>query len=76
MGQDERLQAIHDAVMEMYREVGVLGEKVDQLSIKVTALEVTAKPVTWATQTGSVLLWVCALLGGIGTAVKFFSGKF
>jgi len=72
---EDRLQAIHDAVMEMYREVGVLGEKVERLTEKVAALEVTAKPVTWATQTGSVLLWLLALVGGVGTAVKFFSGK-
>jgi cob(I)alamin adenosyltransferase len=79
---EDRLQAIHDLLIELKGEVATLVERSASmrsdalwLETRVDAVEKSMKPVTWATQTGSALLWICALLGGIGTAVRFFSGK-
>ena len=81
MTHEDRLQAIHEILIRMEREQATIAERMvgmradmQWLEGRIDSLDTSVKPVTWASQTGAVLLWVCALLGGIGTLFRF-SGK-
>jgi hypothetical protein len=81
MSSEERLQQILDIIIKIDREQATLIERIhgintnmDWFETRLDAIDRQMKPVTWASQTGSIILWVCALLGGIGTALRL-TGK-
>jgi hypothetical protein len=80
--ENETLGQIFNMLHKIDREQGVILEKLSGLNEdsmwlegRVDKLEESTQGITWLKQTKNLLLWICALAGGISAVVTVISQR-